>query len=118
MTPYQRDASIKKFSDDPTVTVFLISLKAGGVALNLTAASRVFICDPWWNPAAENQATDRAHRIGQQRPVTVYRLIMKNSIEEKIIKLQENKKLLSDSLLEESFINDEIEVNLEYILSS
>lgn len=52
MTPFQRDASIKKFSNDPTVTVFLISLKAGGVALNLTAASRVFICDPWWNPAA------------------------------------------------------------------
>ncbi|CAO3566516.1 unnamed protein product [Mortierella alpina] len=99
MTPYQRDASIKKFSDDPTVTVFLISLKAGGVALNLTAASRVFICDPWWNPAAELQAMDRIHRIGQYRPILITRLIIENSIESRILQLQEKKQAMVDSTI-------------------
>jgi SNF2 family DNA or RNA helicase len=79
--------------------VFLISLKAGGMGLNLTAADYVIILDPWWNPAVEDQAADRAHRIGQQRPVTVYRLIMKNTIEEKIIKLHQNKRDLASDLL-------------------
>ncbi|KAG0259937.1 DNA repair protein rad16 [Mortierella polycephala] len=99
MTPFQRDASIKKFSDDPTVTVFLISLKAGGVALNLTAASRVFICDPWWNPAAELQAMDRIHRIGQYRPILITRLIIENSIESRILQLQEKKQAMVDSTI-------------------
>ncbi|KAG0210473.1 DNA repair protein rad16 [Mortierella sp. GBA30] len=99
MTPYQRDASIKKFSDDPTITVFLISLKAGGVALNLTAASRVFICDPWWNPAAELQAMDRIHRIGQYRPIVITRLIIENSIESRILQLQEKKQAMVDSTI-------------------
>ncbi|KAF9178576.1 DNA repair protein rad16 [Haplosporangium sp. Z 11] len=99
MTPYQRDASIRKFSDDPTVTVFLISLKAGGVALNLTAASRVFICDPWWNPAAELQAMDRIHRIGQYRPILITRLIIENSIESRILQLQEKKQAMVDSTI-------------------
>ncbi|KAG0046707.1 DNA repair protein rad16 [Gryganskiella cystojenkinii] len=99
MTPYQRDASIKKFTDDPTVTVFLISLKAGGVALNLTAASRVFICDPWWNPAAELQAMDRIHRIGQYRPILITRLIIENSIESRILQLQEKKQAMVDSTI-------------------
>lgn len=80
--------------------LFLISLKAGGTGLNLTAADYVIHMDPWWNPAVEDQASDRAHRIGQQRPVTVYRLITENTIEEKIIKLHENKRDLADSLLE------------------
>ncbi len=79
--------------------VFLISLKAGGVGLNLTAADYVLHMDPWWNPAVEDQASDRAHRMGQQRPVTVYRLITKNTIEEKIVKLHEHKRDLADSLL-------------------
>lgn len=79
--------------------VFLISLKAGGTGLNLTAADYVIILDPWWNPAVEDQAADRAHRYGQQRPVTVYRLIMKNSIEEKIIKLHHDKRDLAADLL-------------------
>lgn len=79
--------------------VFLISLKAGGTGLNLTAADYVIILDPWWNPAVEDQAADRAHRLGQQRPVTVYRLIMKNSIEEKIIKLHHDKRDLASDLL-------------------
>ncbi len=79
--------------------IFLISLKAGGVGLNLTAASYVFIMDPWWNPAVESQAIDRAHRIGQKNTLTVYRPIIKNSVEEKVLKLQEEKKQLFSDLL-------------------
>jgi SNF2 family DNA or RNA helicase len=80
--------------------IFLISLKAGGVGLNLTAADYVIHMDPWWNPALEDQASDRAHRIGQQRPVTIYRLVTKGTIEEKIVKLHQDKRDLADSLLE------------------
>lgn len=80
--------------------VFLISLKAGGTGLNLTAADYVIHLDPWWNPAVEDQASDRAHRLGQLRPVTVYRLVTENTIEEKILKLHETKRDLADSLLE------------------
>lgn len=80
--------------------LFLISLKAGGTGLNLTAADYVIHLDPWWNPAVEDQATDRAHRIGQQRPVTVYRLVTEDSVESKILKLHETKRDLADGLLE------------------
>ena len=80
--------------------VFLISLKAGGFGLNLTAADYVIHLDPWWNPAAEDQASDRAHRIGQLRPVTIYRLITTGTIEEKIVHLHHRKRELADSLLE------------------
>ena len=80
--------------------VFLISLKAGGTGLNLTAADYVIHLDPWWNPAVEDQATDRVHRIGQQRPVTVYRLVTENTVEEKILKLHDTKRDLADSLLD------------------
>ena len=80
--------------------LFLISLKAGGIGLNLTAADYVIHLDPWWNPAVENQASDRAHRIGQQRPVTIYRLIAKGSIEERIVALHRQKRDLADALLE------------------
>ena len=80
--------------------LFLISLKAGGLGLNLTAADYVIHLDPWWNPAIENQATDRTYRIGQQRPVTVYRLISSHTIEEKILSLHTTKKNLADALLE------------------
>jgi len=82
--------------------IFLISLKAGGAGLNLTAADYVIHMDPWWNPAVENQASDRAHRIGQTRPVTIYRLVAENTIEQKIVKLHEHKRDLADSLLEGS----------------
>lgn len=82
--------------------VFLISLKAGGTGLNLTAADYVIHMDPWWNPAVEDQASDRAHRIGQQRPVTIYRLVAKNTIEEKIVELHQHKRDLADSLLEDT----------------
>ncbi len=82
--------------------LFLISLKAGGLGLNLTAADYVIHMDPWWNPAVEDQASDRAHRIGQKRPVTIYRLVCKNTIEEKIVKLHQEKRDLAGSLLEGS----------------
>ena len=82
--------------------LFLISLKAGGAGLNLTAADYVIHMDPWWNPAVEDQASDRAHRIGQRRPVTVYRLVSNNTIEAKIVDLHGRKRDLADSLLEGS----------------
>lgn len=94
-----RSRRVKQFQEGED-DVFLISLKAGGVGLNLTAADYVIHMDPWWNPAVEDQASDRAHRIGQKRPVTVYRLIIKDSIEEKIVALHERKRNLADSLLE------------------
>ena len=93
-----REKQINEFQDGKN-RLFLISLKAGGVGLNLTAASYVFIMDPWWNPAVENQAVDRAHRIGQERNVTVYRPIVKGSVEEKIVSLQKEKQELFDELL-------------------
>ncbi|MGB3491482.1 MAG: C-terminal helicase domain-containing protein, partial [Elainellaceae cyanobacterium] len=80
--------------------IFLISLKAGGTGLNLTAADYVIHMDPWWNPAVEDQASDRAHRIGQQRPVTIYRLVAKHTIEDKIVALHHQKRDLADQLLE------------------
>ena len=88
--------------------VFLISLRAGGVGLNLTAADYVIHMDPWWNPAVEDQASDRAHRIGQQRPVTVYRLVTKGTIEEQIVSLHRQKRDLADSLLEGGEISGKI----------
>lgn len=80
--------------------LFLISLKAGGLGLNLTAADYVIHLDPWWNPAIEDQASDRAYRIGQQKPVTIYRIIAADTIEEKIIALHKTKKNMADALLE------------------
>ncbi|KAI9262173.1 SNF2 family N-terminal domain-containing protein [Phascolomyces articulosus] len=97
MSPQQRDAAIQHFNTKPSCTVFLISLKAGGVALNLTEASRVFICDPWWNPVI--QAMDRIHRLGQKRPIKITRLVIENSIESRIVQLQEKKTALVDSTL-------------------
>jgi SNF2 family DNA or RNA helicase len=85
--------------------LFLISLKAGGLGLNLTAADYVIHMDPWWNPAVEDQASDRAHRIGQVHPVTIYRLVTKNTIEEKIVKLHQQKRHLANSLLDGSDIS-------------
>ena len=91
-----------RFESDPSCPVFLISLKAGGVGLNLTAADYVFLLDPWWNPAVEAQAIDRAHRIGQSRHVFAYRLIARDTVEEKIAELQASKRELADALLGES----------------
>ena len=97
----ERGELVKKFNEDPLISVFLISLKAGGVGLNLTSASVVIHFDPWWNPAIENQATDRAHRFGQKNVVEVIKLISKDTIEEKILLLQEDKKELIESLMDE-----------------
>ncbi len=97
-----RRRRIDRFQTDPDCRLFLISLKAGGLGLNLTAASYVFILDPWWNPAVEAQAVDRAHRIGQTRPVFAYRLIASRTVEEKILELQQSKRELADAILSAS----------------
>ena len=89
---------VEQFNKDDT-TVFCISLKAGGTGLNLTAEDIVIHYDPWWNLAVQNQATDRAHRIGQENIVTVYKLIAKGTIEENIVKLQEKKMALADQII-------------------
>jgi SNF2 family DNA or RNA helicase len=97
----KRDEQVDLFQSGE-VPVFLISLKAGGVGLNLTAADTVIHYDPWWNPAAENQATDRAHRIGQDKPVFVYKLIAEDTIEDRILTLQQSKQALADSIYDEA----------------
>jgi SNF2 family DNA or RNA helicase len=94
-----RTARVERFQNDPSLGLFLISLKAGGLGLNLTAADYVFLLDPWWNPAAEAQAIDRAHRIGQVREVFAYRLIAKDTVEEKVLTLQQSKRALADAVL-------------------
>jgi SNF2 family DNA or RNA helicase len=100
-----RGEVVAEFQNDPDLKVFLISIKAGGVGLNLTQADYVFILDPWWNPAVEQQAIDRTHRIGQQKKVFIYKFITKDTVEEKILSLQNRKKKLASSLIttEESF---------------
>ncbi len=94
-----RAGRVERFQTDPDCRLFLISLKAGGTGLNLTAADYVFLLDPWWNPAVEAQAVDRAHRIGQERPVIAYRLIARDTVEEKILELQKSKRELADAVL-------------------
>jgi SNF2 family DNA or RNA helicase len=94
-----RQAAIEQFTKDDSCRIFLISLKSGGVGLNLTEADYVFMLNPWWNPAAELQAINRAHRIGQTRNVFVYRFISSGTIEEKIALLQEKKQALADTFI-------------------
>ncbi|ACB76783.1 DEAD/DEAH box helicase [Opitutus terrae] len=102
MPPRARQAEVDRFQNSPDIPVFLISLKAGGTGLNLTAADTVVHFDPWWNPAAEAQATDRAHRIGQSRIVTSYKLIASGTVEEKVLALQEEKRALLAGVFEAS----------------
>ena len=99
--------------------MFLISLKAGGVGLNLTAADYVYIVDPWWNPAVEQQAIDRTHRIGQTKNIFAYRMICKDTVEDKIIKLQEKKKSLAKALIsdEEGFVKSLTKEDIAYLFS-
>ena len=97
--PAARKARVKAFQDGDQPNVFLLSLKAGGQGLNLTRASYVFHLDPWWNPAVERQASDRAHRIGLQRTVTIVRILMRHSIEEKMMALKQRKLELYDAVL-------------------
>ncbi|XP_074368096.1 ATP-dependent helicase rhp16-like [Apium graveolens] len=113
MTMRTRDAAITRFTEDPDCRLFLMSLKAGGVALDLPVASHVFLMDPWWNPAVEQQAQDRIHRIGQYKPTRVVRFIIEDTVEEKILLLQERKKQLfegtvggSDNALQQLTAND------------
>ena len=95
---------ISAFQDSEEPAVFIMSLKAGGFGLNLTKANYVFHLDPWWNPAVENQATDRTHRIGQEQPVFSYKLIMHDSIEEKMLAIKEHKSKLFNQLFTNSDI--------------
>ena len=114
-----RQARVEAFQNDPDCGLFLISLKAGGLGLNLTAAEYVFLLDPWWNPAVEAQAVDRAHRIGQTKPVFAYRLIARDTVEEKVLELQRTKRALVDAILGEdnSLIRDLKREDLELLLS-
>ena len=95
----RRDEVVRRFQDDAGPPVMLISLRAGGTGLNLTAADHIFLLDPWWNPAVEDQAADRAHRIGQTRPVLVHRLVARDTVEERILALQQHKRSLADVAL-------------------
>jgi superfamily II DNA or RNA helicase len=114
-----RQARVDRFQNDPDCKLFLISLKAGGVGLNLTSAEYVFLLDPWWNPAVEAQAIDRAHRIGQTRRVFAYRLIAKDTVEEKVLQLQQTKKDLADAIInaDNSLIRGLSRDDLELLLS-
>ncbi|ELR71404.1 helicase/SNF2 family domain protein [Fulvivirga imtechensis AK7] len=114
-----RQGQVERFQNTPELKVFLISLKAGGLGLNLTKADYVFILDPWWNPAIEAQAVDRAHRIGQENKVFTYKFISKNTVEEKILALQKHKRKLASDLIttEESFVKSLSKEDIESLLS-
>ena len=114
-----REKAIQRFQRDENCRVFLISLKAGGVGLNLTAADYVYIVDPWWNPAVEQQAIDRTHRIGQTKNILAYRMICKDTIEDKILQLQEKKRLLAKDLItdDEGFVKSLSRADVEYLFS-
>jgi superfamily II DNA or RNA helicase len=116
---HDRAARVKRFQSDPKCPLFLISLKAGGLGLNLTAADYVFLLDPWWNPAVENQAIDRTHRIGQTRHVFAYRLIAKNTVEERVLELQQTKRDLANAIIggENSVLRGLTREHLELLLS-
>lgn len=114
-----REKAIQSFQNDDTVRVFLISLKAGGVGLNLTAADYVYIVDPWWNPAVEQQAIDRTHRIGQTKNIFAYRMICRDTIEDKILQLQDKKRALAKDLIadDSSFVKSLSREDVEYLFS-
>lgn len=114
-----REKAINRFQNDDSCRVFLISLKAGGVGLNLTAADYVYIVDPWWNPAVEQQAIDRTHRIGQTKNIFAYRMICKDTVEDKILKLQDKKKALAADLItdDSGFVKSLTKEDIEYLFS-
>jgi SNF2 family DNA or RNA helicase len=114
-----RQSRVEKFQNDPDCKLFLISLKAGGLGLNLTAAEYVFLLDPWWNPAVEAQAIDRAHRIGQTNQVFAYRIIARDTVEEKVLELQNTKRDLADAIIsaDNSVIRSLGKEDLELLLS-
>jgi SNF2 family DNA or RNA helicase len=114
-----REARVEQFQNDPDVKLFLISLKAGGLGLNLHAAEYVYLLDPWWNPAVEAQAIDRAHRIGQTRHVFAYRIIARDTVEEKVLELQKSKRDLADAIItaNNSLIHNLTREDLELLLA-
>ena len=114
-----RQARVVRFQEDADCRLFLVSLKAGGQGLNLTAADYIYILDPWWNPAVEAQAVDRAHRIGQTRRVFAYRLIARDTVEEKILALQDRKRELADSIVraDDSMLSTLSADDIELLLS-
>lgn len=118
-TASDREKAINRFQNDENCRVFLISLKAGGVGLNLTAADYVYIVDPWWNPAVEQQAIDRTHRIGQTKNIFAYRMICTDTVEDKILKLQEKKRALAKDLItdDEGFVKSLTKEDVEYLFS-
>lgn len=116
MSSVKRNDTVTAFFDDPEFSVLLISLKAGNVGLTLTAASHIIILDPFWNPFVEEQAMDRAHRIGQLRPVYVHRLFIKESVEDRILALQEKKRLVIDAALDEKEIRNTLRLNQNELL--
>jgi SNF2 family DNA or RNA helicase len=114
----KRERVVTAFTEDPKPCVFLLSLRAGGLGLNLTAASYVILFDPWWNPAIEAQAIDRTHRLGQTRTVIAYRLLTEGTVEERIWELQQRKSALAKDLLgEESFARSLSKTDLEWLLT-
>jgi non-specific serine/threonine protein kinase len=118
-SPADREKAIQNFQTNEQCRVFLISLKAGGVGLNLTAADYVYIVDPWWNPAVEQQAIDRTHRIGQTKNIFAYRMICKDTIEDKILQLQERKRILAKELIsdDQTFVKSLSKEDMEYLFS-
>jgi non-specific serine/threonine protein kinase len=118
-TATERERAIQSFQNNDEIRVFLISLKAGGVGLNLTAADYVYIVDPWWNPAVEQQAIDRTHRIGQTKNIFAYRMICKDTIEDKILQLQEKKRNLARDLVADDtgFVKSLTREDVEYLFS-
>ncbi len=115
----KREDKVRRFQEDAGCPLFLISLKAGGFGLNLTAADYIFVLDPWWNPAVERQAIDRAHRIGQTRPVHAYRMVARDTIEEKVLELQQRKRALTEALFDENrtSLRDITREDLDWLLT-
>ena len=115
----ERKRAVAHFQEEEDTRIFLISLKAGGVGLTLTAADYVYLVDPWWNPAVEQQAIDRSHRIGQEKKVFAYRMICRDTVEEKILQLQERKKGLASDLIadETGFVKQLTREDVDYLFS-
>jgi len=118
-TQKKRKEAVESFQNDDAIRIFLISLMAGGVGLNLTAAEYIYLIDPWWNPAVEQQAIDRTHRIGQTKKVFAYKMICKDSVEEKILQLQQRKKNLAADLVtdESGFVKKLTQDDVAFLFS-
>ncbi|KAF9371002.1 hypothetical protein CPC16_003347 [Podila verticillata] len=116
MTPNARNEAVIKMNEDPRYSVMLISLKCGSLGLNMTVANHVVMMDPWWNPAIENQAIDRVHRIGQKREVFVHRLCIPETVEDRILDLQAKKQALADGALGEGDVPKLAKLGLQELM--